>query len=77
MVHNSSICRALHGTVYRVSTLAAQRDAVIGSTPEEAKEIAAWRRADEVEGLDAEALAALGVAIPPYHGNCRTILVVR
>lgn len=73
----SQICRVLNGTVYRVPDLMAQREAMIGATPEEAKEIAAWRKAEDVEGATVEQLVAMGVAIPPYHGNCRTILTVR
>jgi len=73
----SEQCRILDGTIYRIPDLTAQRTAMIGATPEEAVKIAAWRKPDEIRDLSASELVALGVAIPPYHGNCRTILIVR
>lgn len=77
-VRTSCVCRALDGVRYPVAALVEQRDAIIASeTPEATKAISPWLSCPEVERLVAEgpeALIAAGVVIPPYHGNCRSVL---
>jgi SPP1 gp7 family putative phage head morphogenesis protein len=73
----SSICREMDGKVFRTEHAVKIRDDMIGAKdPEAVKAIAPWRDADEVKGKDADALAKLGMALPPYHYHCRSSYVV-
>ena len=74
----TDICAALNGTVYTVDEgaeqLAAMRDA---KTPEEYKAAAPWLSFGSVSGLlggGSSALAAAGLALPPFHFRCRTTI---
>lgn len=67
----SPICREMDGKVFRTEHAVKIRDDMIGAKdPEAVKAIAPWRDVDEVKGKDADALAKLGMALPPYHFHC-------
>lgn len=78
----SEICNFMHGREFEVRTgaaLAASR--LEAETPEMVKEISPWRSAESAQtiaGTDnpEEALSRAGMALPPYHGNCRTVIDV-
>lgn len=73
----SDICRYLDGKVFEVADAVRVRDAMIAApTPEAAKEIMPWAKPSDVIDKSPEALAAMGVVAPPFHGNCRSRLVI-
>ena len=80
----SEICRAMNGKVFRVEWAAQQRDRMLAAkTPEEARDVAPWPQVDketagQIAKEDPRDIArARGILLPPYHFNCRTIVVVR
>ena len=73
----SPICRELDGTIFNVGQGVAHVNAMIETEdPEAVKELAPWVRPSEVMGKSADALADMGVMMPPLHGRCRSRLVV-
>lgn len=72
----SEICEYLDGRVFEVAEAAAIRDRMIDAeTPEEAKQVMPWMRPEDVVDRSESELVALGVMVPPFHGNCRSRLV--
>lgn len=73
----SRICQHLDGREFSVEVAVRQRDAFLGAEdPEQAKAAQPWLSEQAVLGLsDDDALQAAGVALPPYHGRCRTQVV--
>lgn len=78
----STICQMMHGREFSVSTGRRIANArVEADTPEDARAAAPWLTTAQVENLPGfneapeEALARAGVAVPPFHGNCRTTVV--
>ena len=78
----SAICNMMHGREFTVETgrrIAAAR--IEAETPEDARAAAPWispAQAQDLPGFDEspeDALARAGVAVPPFHGNCRTTIV--
>ena len=74
----SPICRAMHGRIFNLPDLSALRDRVIAAqTPEDLRATTPWGvQPDAVEGVSSSELAAAGVAVPPLHGRCRSVLIV-
>ena len=72
----SDVCRYLDGKEFDVSVAVSRRDAFLAAEdPDEAKGAMPWVKKADVDGLDSSALAAANVALPPFHGRCRTIVV--
>ncbi len=80
----SEICRFMNGRTFTVRDGRSHVDRLLGaSDPEEVKSTAPWVSAAEAQtiagGGDAAsqraALASGGLAAPPYHGRCRTVLL--
>lgn len=78
----SAVCRLMHGREFSVSTgLRISSARTNADDPEAAKSAAPWLSERQVEALpgygeDPEAaLARAGVAVPPFHGNCRTTVI--
>jgi hypothetical protein len=78
----SAICNMMHGRTFTVETgkrIATAR--VEAETPEDARAASPWLTPAQVENLPGfsetpeAALARAGVAVPPFHGNCRTTIV--
>jgi hypothetical protein len=73
----SEICQAMNGTVFNVSTAARLMERVAEAPDvEQVKTLMPWRKVSEVRGLSPAELEALGVMVPPLHGNCRSTLVI-
>lgn len=77
----TDICLAMDGRVFSVQAAQELRDNLLAtSDPEEVREVAPWIPESEVEekivGVDTEELPD-GLALPPYHFNCRTRTVLR
>jgi hypothetical protein len=77
----SKICEALDGMVFEVAHAVELRERLLSATdPEDVKQIQPWMKESAVLDLKAQgaaALAAAGLSMPPYHGNCRTTVSVR
>lgn len=73
----SDICRNLNGRIYRVEHAVAVKSAMMNaSTPDEARAAAPWPPPSVAHGASTSDLAAKGVALPPFHGNCRTTVII-
>ena len=73
----SEICRYLDGKQFEVADAVRVRDAMIAAeTPEAAKLIMPWAKPVDVVDKSTVALAAMGVLASPFHGNCRSRLVI-
>jgi hypothetical protein len=80
----SDQCRLMHNKVFKVSDGASYIKRSLAATdPNEYKSVAGWKSASEIEQLigsgDEESqrmsLASSGLALPPYHARCRTIIM--
>ena len=73
----STICEYLNGKRFKVADAAQIRDLMIqATTPEQAKNISPWLSPKIVVGESPERLARMGVVVPPFHGNCRSRIVI-
>jgi hypothetical protein len=77
----SRICNFMHGRTFEVRTGVRNMTARLeAETPEDARAAAPWRSVEQTELLPGfsenpeDALARAGMALPPYHGNCRTTI---
>jgi hypothetical protein len=78
----SEICTLMDGRSFEVrvgAKLAADR--LEAATPDAVKEISPWRSAESARTIAGdenpeEALARVGMSLPPYHGHCRTTIDV-
>lgn len=79
----SEVCRTMNGRTFSVPTgLKQMNETVLAEDPEELKAAAGWKSAEAVRQAagDGDArsqehgLAAAGLALPPYHGSCRTVI---
>lgn len=88
----SRICRDLNGRVFSVPRVMEVVREALDSPPSAIERIAPWPTFDEArgdffierggrrsffEGKSTEWLEANGVAVPPLHGNCRSVIVPR
>jgi len=80
----TKICLFLDGRIFTVeAALAAEERALAARDPEEFKQIAGWRTLEELQrvagsGERAEQnrnLELAGMAVPPLHGRCRSVIV--
>lgn len=80
----SEICREMDGTTFDLSEGEDNMNSALGAkTPDEFKEAVGWRSVEEIREIrgsgspeaQARNLAAAGLALPPYHGSCRTVIV--
>lgn len=72
----SCICEWLDGMVLPVSAVTGQRDELMeAEDPEMVRTVSPWLTCEEITGLGPEELVARGVISPPYHANCRSMLV--
>jgi hypothetical protein len=78
----SKICELMHGRTFDVQAGVRNMNARLDAeTPEDARAAALWRSPEQTELLPGfkddpeDALARSGMALPPYHGNCRTTIV--
>lgn len=73
----SKICIHLNGRTFRVKSAVKQRDAFLAAeTPDDAKAAHPWPDPDEAVKLDTDQLEEAGVLQPPFHGECRTVLLI-
>src|SRR4029077_2571112 len=78
----SKICRELNGRVFEVDRSLDYMDSVLQATdPESLKSLAPFVDGSNagihrLEKMSDEELQAAGVMVPPFHPNCRTILVM-
>lgn len=62
---------------FKVADAVDVRDRMLAAkSPEEAKEIMPWKQPKFVLGKDTGELATAGVMMPPFHGHCRSRLVI-
>jgi SPP1 gp7 family putative phage head morphogenesis protein len=73
----SDICLRLDGTVFPVERAIEYRDNILSlSNPEDIKQASPWLTPEQVAELpDDDAELPPGLSLPPYHFNCRTIIV--
>jgi hypothetical protein len=73
----SAICQEMDGQTFSIRDAEAHiARAEAATDPDEYKEVAGWRSAEEVRGIkEAGDLAEAGLALPPYHGRCRTTVI--
>jgi len=84
----SDICRRMNGKVFTVDQGADLRDRIIGAeNPTQLKGIAGWVKGKEAEKLfgiksgvaatpaQTTKMAKAGMALPPYHFRCRTVII--
>jgi len=74
----SEVCWALHGRTWAVADAVALMERIAEAEPEEVKTLAPWLRYKDIEPLLSNpfGLDALGIIIPPVHGNCRSTVVL-
>lgn len=71
----SDICRALNGKTFWVhDAVEVLERAYTGNDPEAVKQVSPWKTYKEIKDLSRDELRALGVLVPPFHGNCRTTI---
>ncbi len=74
----TDICRSLDGKVWSIASAISKFEQVAGSDdPDEVKRVFPWTRFKDVQGLSVDELQAMGVMVPPLHGNCRSTLLPR
>jgi SPP1 gp7 family putative phage head morphogenesis protein len=88
----SRICRELNGRVFSVPRVMTVVRQALDGPPSAIEDVAPWPTFDEARGdffierggerayfagRPTEWLEANGVAIPPLHGNCRSVIVAR
>ena len=80
----SDICRFMDGREFSVSQGRSQMNRYLGARePHDVREVAGWVSSDEAQtfagsGSDDSqraGLASAGLALPPYHGRCRTVVI--
>lgn len=72
----TAICREMHGRIIPVSNAVKLRDRLLeADLPDAVKQIAPWLDPDQVRGKKSSRLSS-GLALPPYHFNCRTRTVI-
>lgn len=73
----SAICRRLDGTSWTVDRAVSQRDRMmLADSPDAAKAVAPWLPEVQITGATADELADLPIGLPPFHGNCRTVVEI-
>ena len=71
----SDVCRYMDGVIFPVSEAIKFRDTVLKlKSPEEIKNFAPWRSASELLDFKKDGFPT-GMAMPPYHWRCRTIII--
>jgi hypothetical protein len=76
----SLVCQTMNNRTFEVRAGARLATARLDAEdPEAVKDLSRWRSAKQVEELTSEAdpeaaLERAGMALPPYHGNCRTVI---
>lgn len=75
----SETCWALDGRQWPVADAVALMERIANAEPEEVKVLAPWLRYKDIQPLlsNPYAMQALGVIIPPVHGNCRSSIILR
>lgn len=72
----SEICQAMNGTRWPISDMVDLVQRIADADPEQIRVVTPWMRIDDIRDLSPSQLYALGVAVPPLHGNCRSELVL-
>lgn len=72
----SEICLSLNGTRWPIRDMVDLVQRIADAGPEEIKTITPWVRVDDIRDLSPAQLYAMGVAVPPLHGSCRSVLVL-
>lgn len=71
------LCGRMHGKKFKIAHAVELRDRILNAeTPEDIKTIHPWHKTQEIESWEPEALARIGMALPPFHGTCRCDIVV-
>lgn len=72
----SSVCRGLHGKEFWVDDGIAFYDRILRAPSSEIKELHPWVKSyADIDGKTSEELQKMGIMCPPFHANCRTVLV--
>lgn len=72
----SPICREMNGRIFTIEQASTHIERVTGATsPEAVKTTSPWVPPSQVMGKSPVELAAMGVILPPLHGNCRSKVV--
>lgn len=74
----SDTCAALHGTEWPVADAISLMERIANADPEEVKTLAPWIKYKDIEQLlmNPMGLRALGIIVPPVHGNCRSTIIL-
>jgi hypothetical protein len=72
----SELCAGLNGTTWSIVSAIDLLDRIATATVAEIKDIAPWKKWDDVREFTPEQLYAAGVMVPPLHGRCRSQLVL-
>lgn len=74
----SDVCWALHGTQWPLADAISLMERVAAAEPEEVKDIAPWKTMKDIEPFmnSPIGLQAMGVIVPPIHGNCRSTIIL-
>jgi hypothetical protein len=73
----SEICQMMDGQVFEIEV--AQKyvaDYMGAKTKDEALQTVQWQSPNQIAGMGSADLAKAGMALPPYHFRCRTVVVV-
>lgn len=66
------ICREMHNRIFEIAKVIELKNKLVNAkNPEDVKKIAPWLKPEQVKGKKTSSLPN-GMALPPYHFNCRT-----
>jgi len=71
----SPICRSMNGQIFTIEQGQQHIASVSQTQGQQLKDAAPWVPPSEVAGKSSADLAAMGVMLPPVHGNCRSTVV--
>ena len=72
----SEICRFMDGKTYWLADVERQVDQIASVEIEAVRDVAPWLPPEQIIGQTTNQLKDKGVMSPPYHGLCRTVLVL-
>jgi hypothetical protein len=74
----SEVCWSLHGTQWPIADAVSLMERIANAEPEDVKTLAPWLTMKDLEPYMSSPLGmqALGVVIPPIHGNCRSTIIL-
>ena len=73
----SEICRLMDGQTFDIQVAQTYMDDYLGANNKaDALKTVQWKSPTDIKGMDESQLAKAGMALPPYHFRCRTVVVV-